>query len=174
MIEKNSRGLVHVYTGDGKGKTTAALGLALRAVGHGMKVLFIQFLKGQQCGEHLFVAKYHPFDIIQIGTGDLWTRPREQLRQEVQETLSLARQEVLGGKYDLVVLDEIFVALDQGYITVNQVLELMEEKPGTVELVMTGRRAPPEVVQRADLVTEMLMIKHPFTEEFSARRGIDY
>ncbi len=174
MVERNSKGLVHVYTGDGKGKTTAALGLALRAAGHGMRVLFLQFLKGQQCGEHLFVAKYHPFDIIQTGTGNLFTKPREQLRQEVQDTLALAKREVLGGKYDLVVLDEIFVALDQGYLTVSQVLELIEEKPGTTELVMTGRKAPPEIVQRADLVTEMLMIKHPFTEGFGARRGIDY
>lgn len=174
MVEKDSKGLVHIYTGDGKGKTTAALGLALRATGHGMKVLFIQFLKGQQCGEHLFVAKYHPFDIIQIGAGDLFTKSKEQLDQEVQETLVLARREILGGKYDLVVLDEVFVAVNQGYITVKQILELIEEKPGTVELVMTGRKAPPEIVQRADLVTEMLMIKHPFTEGFSARQGIDY
>lgn len=174
MVEKDSKGLVHVYTGDGKGKTTAALGLALRATGHGMKVLFIQFLKSQQCGEHFFVAKYHPFDIIQISTGDSLFKSREQLDQEVHETLALAKQEIISGKYNLVVLDEIFVAISRGCITVNQVLELMEEKPSMVELVMTGRKAPPEIVQRADLVTEMLMIKHPFTEGFSARRGIDY
>lgn len=174
MVEKNSRGLVHVYTGDGKGKTTAALGLALRAAGHDMKVIFIQFLKGQQCGEHIFTSRYHPFDIIQIGTGDLFTKSREQLEHEVQETLALARQEIMSGRYDLVVLDEVFVAIDQGYITVNQILGLMEEKPGTVELVMTGRKAPPEIVQRADLVTEMLMIKHPFTKGLGARRGIEY
>lgn len=174
MVEKDSKGLVHIYTGDGKGKTTAALGLALRAAGHSMRVVFIQFLKSQQCGEHLFIAKYHPFDIIQIGTGDLFAKPKEQLDREVQEALTLAKREILSGKYDLVVLDEIFVAISQGHITVNQILELIEEKPGTVELVMTGRKAPPEIVQRADLVTEMLMIKHPFTEGFGARRGIDY
>lgn len=174
MVEKNSKGLVHVYTGDGKGKTTAALGLALRAAGHDMKVIFIQFLKGQQCGEHFFVSKYHPFDIIQLGTGDTFAKSKEQLNREAQDTFAFARQEILGGKYDLVVLDEILVAVNQGYITVRQILDLIEEKTGSVELVMTGRKAPSEIVQRADLVTEMLMIKHPFTEGFIARRGIEY
>lgn len=174
MVEKDSKGLVHIYTGDGKGKTTAALGLALRAAGHNMKVVFIQFLKGQLCGEHFFVSKYHPFDIIQISSGDIFTKSQEQLRQEAQQTLVVARQEILSGKYDLVILDEIFAAINQGFITIHQVLELLDEKPSSTELVMTGRKAPPEIVQRADLVTEMLMIKHPFTEGFSARRGIEY
>lgn len=174
MVEKNSKGLVHVYTGDGKGKTTAALGLAMRAAGHDMRVIFIQFLKGQPSGEHLFVSKYHPFDIIQTSSGDTFTKPKEELEREVQLAFALAKQEILSGKYDLVVLDEVFVAVNQGLITVKDVLELLEEKPVSVELVMTGRKAPPEIVQRADFVTEMLMIKHPFNEGFSARRGIEY
>ena len=174
MVEKNSKGLVHVYTGDGKGKTTAALGLAMRAVGQGMKVAFIQFLKGLPCGELFFVQQYKPFEIVQISVGDSFKKSKEQLSQEAQQTLAYAEREIASGKYDLVILDEIFIAIDQGSITVKQVLDLLDAKPVSVELVLTGRKAPPEIVQRADLVTEMLMIKHPFTEGTGARRGIEY
>ncbi|MCJ7515928.1 MAG: cob(I)yrinic acid a,c-diamide adenosyltransferase [Dehalococcoidia bacterium] len=174
MVENNGKGLVHVYTGDGKGKTTAALGLAMRAAGQGMKVAFIQFLKGEPCGEHLFVKQYRPFEIVQISIGDSFKKSKEQLRQEARQTLAYAKQEILSKKYDLVVLDEIFVAISQGLITVKQVQELLDSKPASVELVLTGRNAPPEIAQRADLVTEMLMIKHPFTQGTSARRGIEY
>ena len=174
MVEKNGKGLVHVYTGNGKGKTTAALGLAMRAVGQGMRVAFIQFIKGEPCGEHLFVKEYKPFEIVQISVGDSFKKSKEKLRHEAQETLVYAEQEILGGKYDLIVLDEIFIAVDQGLITIKQVLELLDSKPASIELVLTGRNAPPEITQRADLVTEMLMIKHPFTEGTSARRGIEY
>jgi len=174
MVEKNGKGLVHVYTGDGKGKTTAALGLAMRAVGQGMKVAFIQFIKGEPCGEHLFVKQYRPFELVQISVGDSFKKSKEQLGQEAQQTLAYATQEILSQKYDLVVLDEIFVAISQGLITVKQVQELLDSKPASVELVLTGRNAPSEITQRADLVTEMLMIKHPFTDGTTARRGIEY
>ncbi len=174
MVEKNSKGLVHIYTGDGKGKTTAALGLAMRAVGQGMKVAFIQFIKGVPCGEHFFVSQYHPFDIVQISVGNSLSKSQEQLGKEAKQTLDYAEQEIISGKYDLVILDEIFVAINQGLITIKQVLDLLDAKPTSVELVLTGRKAPPEIVQRADLVTEMLMIKHPFTRGTSARRGIEY
>ncbi len=174
MVEKNGKGLVHIYTGDGKGKTTAALGLAMRAVGQGMKVAFIQFIKGGPCGEHLFVKQYRPFEIVQISIGDSFKKSKEQINQEAQQTLAYANQEILSKKFDLVVLDEIFVAISQGLITVEQVQELLDSKPASVELVLTGRNAPSEIAQRADLVTEMLMIKHPFTDGTTARRGIEY
>jgi cob(I)alamin adenosyltransferase len=174
MVEKNGKGLVHVYTGDGKGKTTAALGLAMRAAGQGMKVAFIQFIKGQPCGEHLFVKQYHPFEITQISVGDSFKKPKKQLSHEAQQTLTFAEEEIHSSKFDLVVLDEIFVAINQGFITIKQVLDLLDSKPASVELVLTGRNAAPEIMQRADLVTEMLMIKHPFTNGTLARRGIEY
>jgi cob(I)alamin adenosyltransferase len=174
MVEKDSKGLVHVYTGDGKGKTTAALGLAMRAAGQGMKVAFIQFLKGLPSGELLFAQQYKPFEIVQISVGDSFKKSKEQLSQEAQQTLAYAKQEIVSGKYDLVILDEIFIAIHQGLITVKQVLDLLDAKPSSVELVLTGRKASPEIVQRADLVTEMLLIKHPFTGGITARRGIEY
>ena len=97
MAEKTNKGLIQVYTGDGKGKTTAALGLAIRAAGHGMRVGFIQFLKSEPCGEHLFMSRYHAFDIIQIGTGDSFTKSQEQLSEEAQRTLAYAEEQMLSG-----------------------------------------------------------------------------
>ena len=129
MSEKTNKGLIQVYTGDGKGKTTAALGLAIRAAGHGMRVGFIQFLKSEPCGEHLFVSRYHPFDIIQISTGDSFTKSWEELNEEAQRTLAYAEEQMLSGRYDLLILDEILVAIHKGYITTEQVLELLEKKP---------------------------------------------
>ena len=174
MAEKFSRGLIHIYTGNGKGKTTAALGLAMRAAGQNLKVAFIQFIKGEPCGEHFFASQHHPFDIVQISHGDSFNKSREQLSSEAQQTLAYAEEEMISGNYDLIVLDEVFIAINYGLITIGQILDFLDEKPSSLELVLTGRNAPPEIVQRSDLVTEMLMIKHPFTDGISARRGIEY
>jgi cob(I)alamin adenosyltransferase len=174
MSERTNKGLIQVYTGDGKGKTTAALGLAIRAAGHGMRVGFIQFLKSEPCGEHLFMSRYPAFDIIQVGTGNSFTRPLEQLSKEAQQILAYAEEQMLSGRYDLIILDEIFVAIHKGLITTEQVLDLLEKKPESVELVLTGRYAPAKVVERADLVTEMHMIKHPFKQGIAARCGVEY
>ncbi len=174
MTGKTTKGLIHVSTGDGKGKTTAALGLAMRAAGHGMKVAFIQFLKGEPYGEHLFMSRYHAFDIVQISVGSSFTKSKEQLGKEAQQTLAYAEEQMLNGNYDLVILDEILVAINMGLITTKQVLDLLDKKPNSVELVLTGRSAPPEIIQRADLVTEMCMIKHPYNKGIGGRRGIEY
>ena len=201
MAEEQFKGLIQVYTGDGKGKTTAALGLAIRACGQGLKVIFIQFLKGQPGGEHLFADKFklytdcrgrngglamtgkrepagdeaiQMFEIIQFGKGDLFKKPEQELLQETREAYEFARKALVGGKYDLVILDEIFIAHWRGLLSLQQILDLMQMKPGNVELVMTGRKAPQEVVKRADLVTEMLVIKHPFAEGVQQRKGIEY
>jgi len=174
MAEEKFKGLIQVYTGDGKGKTTAALGQAVRASGQGLKVIFIQFLKGQPGGEHLFADKLKLFEIIQFGKGDLFKKSEQELLQETTEACEFAKQVLVSGKYDLVILDEIFVAHWRGLLSLQQLLDLMQLKPGNVELIMTGRKAPQEVVKRADLVTEMLVIKHPFAEGVQQRKGIEY
>jgi cob(I)alamin adenosyltransferase len=174
MADKDFKGLIQVYTGDGKGKTTAALGLALRASGQGLKVIFIQFLKGQACGEHTFVRNFKPFEIIQFGEGDLFKKSEEVLVKETIRAYEFAQKSIAAGQYDVVILDEIFIAAWRGFISLQQIMALIDSKPDNVELVMTGRSAPPEIIKRADLVTEMLMIKHPFTEGIEQRRGIEY
>ena len=174
MTKQNKKGLIQIYTGDGKGKTTAALGLAMRAAGHGLKIAFIQFLKGIPAGEHIYTEKYKPFSIVQVSKGDSFTKSTEQLKEEAQRTLVYAEKEMLSGKYDLVILDEIFVALSKELVTLEQVLDLLRKKPDELELVLTGRSAPKEIIQQADLVTEMLMIKHPFNEGIEGRKGIEY
>jgi len=174
MSEQGFKGLVQVYTGDGKGKTTAALGQALRASAQGLRVIFIQFLKAQPGGEHFFADKYKPFEIIQFGKGDLFKKSEEQLVNETRQAYDYAVNALTGVKYDMVVLDEIFISHWRGLISLPQLLELIKMKPDNVELILTGRKAPQEVVRLADLVTEMLMIKHPFSEGIHQRRGIEY
>jgi cob(I)alamin adenosyltransferase len=169
------KGLIQVYTGDGKGKTTAALGLALRAVGQGMKVIIIQFIKGDPtCGEHLFAAQYRPFEIVQLNTKSRFDQTLEELRPPTEKTLAFAEETILGGDYDVVILDEIFVAVNKGLVSTEQVLNLMSSRPEEMELILTGRGAPREIIQKADLVTEMLAINHPSTKGIAARRGIEY
>lgn len=170
----NTQGLVHVYTGDGKGKTTAALGLALRAVGQGMKVIIIQFIKGDcTCGEHISAARYHLFEIVQLNTGNSFTQSLEELRSTTEQTLALAEKIVFSGDYGMVILDEIFVAISKGLVGTKKILDLMNSKPVPMELILTGRGAPKEIIAQADLVTEMVAVKHPFTKGVMARKGIE-
>ncbi len=172
---KQTRGLTQVYTGDGKGKTTAALGQTIRAVGHGMEVIIIQFIKGDSlCGEHLFAAKYHHFEIVQLNTRNSFNMSLEELRLPTGQTLALAKKTIVDGIYDMVVLDEIMVALNKGLISTGQVLDLIAKKPEEMVLILTGRGAPKEIIEKADLVTEMVEIKYPFTKGGIARQGIEY
>lgn len=171
----NDRGLIQVYTGNGKGKTTAALGLALRAVGQGMKVIIIQFIKGDRtCGEHIFAAQYRPFEMVQLNPGDSFVQTLEELRSTTEQSFAFAEKTIVSGGYDVVILDEILVAVSRGLVSVERVLDLMSRKPEKMELILTGRGAPREVIQKADLVTEMLAIKHPFDKGITGRRGIEY
>lgn len=169
-----SRGYIQVYTGEGKGKTTAALGLALRAAGRGMRVVVIQFLKGEASGEHLSADKYHPFEIIQPNKGNCFQQSNEELLPITEQTLSLAEEKLTKGDYDIIILDEIFTAVNRELITTTRVIDLLDKKPENVELVLTGRKAPREVIERADLVTEMAAVKHYLSKGVKGRKGIEY
>jgi len=171
------RGCVQVYTGNCKGKTTAALGLAFRAVGRGLKVVMIQFMKGGgPYGEHLAAARLAP-DLTIIPTGrEGWVNKDNPATEDIklaQNALSLAREKLLSGEYDLVILDEINGAIGFGLIPVSDVLELLSIRPAAVELVLTGRNADPRIIEAADLVTEMVEIKHYYKAGIPARIGIE-
>lgn len=193
-----SSGMVHVYTGGGKGKSTAALGLALRAVGHGYRVCIIQFLKGSACYGELFAAARLAPDmrIMQFGRscphdallrqGEMSCRacpergcfvhpeiPSPEDRQLALLALKRAGEAVSSRAYDVVVLDEVNVALDLGLVGARDVLDIMIRK-GPVELVLTGRGAPEEIMEAADIVTEMVERKHPFRGGVAARRGVEF
>lgn len=170
------RGCVQVYTGNGKGKTTASLGLALRAVGRGLKVCMFQFIKGGgQYGEHLAAEKLAPLlTIIQTGRpGWVNTKDITEDRRTAQEALVQARELLVSGAFDLFICDEINGAVGFGLIDLEQVLELISAKPETTELVLTGRNAHERVIEAADLVTEMREIKHYYKAGIPARTGIE-
>jgi len=183
------QGLVQIYAGPGKGKTTAALGLAMRAVGHGLRVCFIQFLKGDwDLGERKAADRLSPELEIHAFAAPRWGErregdedtpwwqlpPSEEDRRQAQEGMLFARRAVTGGEYDIVVLDEILGAVGLGLVLLEEVMGLICSKPPAVELVLTGREAPEELVKAADLVTRMEAVKHPYQRGVKARRGIEY
>ncbi|RJQ27491.1 MAG: cob(I)yrinic acid a,c-diamide adenosyltransferase [Peptococcaceae bacterium] len=173
------KGLLLVFTGDGKGKTTAALGMALRAWGQGMKVLVLQFIKGRwEPGELKAAGRLGPdFVIRQMGEGFLRGITGQVLeihRQAARKALLAALDELKSGCYGMVVLDEILYAVKFGLLSLEELLALVSEKPGRTHLVLTGRSAPPEIVERADLVTEMRAVKHHFAEGVYAQKGIEF
>lgn len=177
MSHKISKGLVQVYTGAGKGKTTAALGLALRAVGKGLKVYMIQFMKGDiEYGEITTAKSMENFEIIQIGRSEFVDKnnPAEIDIELANKALEHAKEIIASGDYDIVILDEINVALDWKLIDLEKVIDLIKSKPEHIELVLTGRYAPQEIIEVADLVTEMQEIKHPYNDGVEARDGIEH
>ena len=169
------RGYIHIYTGNGKGKTTAALGLILRACGAGLRVYLGQFLKRREHSELIALRKFgDQVTVHQFGSGVFVKgHPSEEDRLKAREGFSLARKAVLSGDFDLIVLDELNVAVANGLISVDEVLELMLNKPVKVELVLTGRRADPRLVENADVVTEMTEIRHYYKKGVKAREGIE-
>jgi cob(I)alamin adenosyltransferase len=175
--KRRKLGMLHVYTGDGKGKTTAALGLGLRAAGHGFRVCMIQFMKGgMSYGEQKAVKKLPGFEIRQFGRKEFVDRdnPSKIDLRWAAKGMDFARKVLSEGKYDVVILDEINVALDWKLVTLEEVLSLVRlRRPGT-ELVLTGRYAHPQLMEMADYVTEMKMIAHPYDRGFLSTRGVDH
>ena len=174
--EPFGEGLVQVFTGDGKGKTTAALGTVLRAVGHGLRVYIVFFMKGgHPYGEGNILPKLPKVTMASFGQKgfvDPVNIKAEEIGQ-AKQALTAAREAMLSGNYDLIVLDEVNLAVAWKLVELDEVLRLISDKPLNVELILTGRQAPTELIKRADLVTEMLKIKHPYDKGIVARKGID-
>jgi cob(I)alamin adenosyltransferase len=175
-----ARGLVIVFTGDGKGKTSAAMGIALRASGHRMYVSVIQFIKGPRAsGEQKAIERLAPnIELLSMGKGYVGLlndpMPRPEHAGAAREALVRARQQMHSGSWDVVILDEINTALFLGLLDIDEVLELVKTKPPRVHLVLTGRGAPPSLIEIADLATEMRSLKHPYDGGTPAQQGIDY
>ena len=185
MSTTSRRGLIIVNTGNGKGKTTASLGVALRALGHGWRVLIIQFFKGDWpvvFGELEMAKRLAPqFEVLQLGKGFVKhmgdAKPFEEHLAAAKDALRIAKEQITSGAYDLIVLDEIIYAIDYAgvqLVSLEDVLALLDAKPPALHLVLTGRGAPQALIDRADLVTEMQEIKHPWQQKIPAQVGIDY
>lgn len=179
-VAKLKKGYIQVYTGNGKGKTTAAIGLGVRAAGNGYKVYMIQFLKGGKTGELESIKALNPyFQIFRFekSRGFFWTLSEEEkieLKEEIQKGYNFALDSLKENKCDILILDEVMGAISNKLITEEQILTLMEAKPENIEIIMTGRNVPPSIMERANLVTEMKDVKHYFGEGVPAREGIEY
>jgi len=175
--ESFKKGLVQIFTGDGKGKTSAALGTVVRALGHGLRVCIIVFMKGDYpYSEWAFLSKVPDVQVARFGFGT-FTDPanvKPEEKEQAEKALATAREAMLGGNYDLVVLDEVNIAVAWKLVELDEVVKLIRDKPQNVELILTGRHADTKLVQLADLVTECLKIKHPYDKGIMARKGIDY
>jgi cob(I)alamin adenosyltransferase len=175
--EKIERGLVHLYTGEGEGKSIMAFGLALRSVGHGLSVIIIQFMKGRKdIGEYRIKDRLSPeYEIHQFGRKEFidLKNPGPIDLELAKEGLAFAR-EALRRKPHLLILDEVNLAVAAGLLELRDVLDLLDKVPASTTVVLTGRRAPKELIERADLVTEMREIKHPLKKGIPARKGIEY
>jgi cob(I)alamin adenosyltransferase len=182
LTEKTSskptqRGLVYIFTGDGKGKTSGALGIVLRALGHGLKAYIIFFMKGDYpYGERRILSQLPNVDFISFGSKDFIDPANitPQAKEQAQQALAHARNIILNGNYDLVVLDEVNVAAAWNLIEPDEVVKLARDKPDKLELILTGRGASAKLIEMADLVTECLKIKHPYDRGEMARKGIDW
>jgi cob(I)alamin adenosyltransferase len=173
--QTDRKGYIHIYTGDGKGKTTAALGLAIRAAGYGMKTYIGQFMKGQHYGE-LTALHDHPCITIEQ-YGDVECVHREEITTkhvgQAKQGLKQARKAIHSHRYDIIILDEINVAVWFDLITTEDVFELLNERPKNIEFILTGRHAPEAFLEMADLVSDIKEIKHYYNQGVNARTGIE-
>jgi cob(I)alamin adenosyltransferase len=175
-VDEMVKGLIQVYTGDGKGKTTAALGLALRAAGRNMKILIVQFMKKWDYGELHSVELISNITLKTFGTKEFVYKGKAKKidYEEAKKAFSFGIEGMKSGNYDIVIFDELNVALYYDLLDLEKVIEKIKEKPTNVEVVITGRRAPKEIIEIADLVTEMKEVKHPYQKGIKARIGIEY
>ena len=174
---KTAKGLVIVITGNGKGKTTAAFGQALRAIGQGYKVFVLQFMKGRKYGEFIAAEKYLPHLTIRMSGLDSFVMRDNPATIDIelaQKGLDVAQKAIKSGKYDMVILDEINVALDFKLIALSEVIELIKNKPANLDLILTGRYAPKEIIKLADTVSEIQEVKHHYNAGIKDRAGIEY
>lgn len=173
-------GLVIVYTGNGKGKTTAALGMALRAVGYKYKICMIQFIKGSwHYGELDSIGRLSPeFELIPAGKGFVGIiddkSPIEDHKKVAKKAIQTSKERITSGDYDIVILDEINYAVNLELVDIKEVMDIIRSKPSKVNIVLTGNHAKEEIIQKADLVTEMKEIKHPYQLGIKAKKGIDF
>jgi len=170
------KSLIHIYTGNGKGKTTAAIGLGVRATGNGLKVHMVQFMKGRRYSEIDALEFIPNFTVFQSGRDEFVSKENpDQIDIDLARNgFEHAKKIINAGKHDLVILDEINVAIDFNLIPLKNVIKLREEKPVEIEVSFTGRYADPELVRQADLVSEILEIKHPYNDGVQSRKGIDW
>ncbi|CAI2719344.1 cob(I)yrinic acid a,c-diamide adenosyltransferase [Nitrospina watsonii] len=175
---KKRKGLVIVHTGDGKGKSTAAYGLALRAAGNKMKVFILQFMKGQwKTGERKMFTQLEPWiEYVAMGDGFTWdTNNPEQDRRTASQAWETVKPKILDGDHSVVILDEINYVLSYQFLDVDEVLDTLRRKPASVHVICTGRNAPDSLIELADMVTEMKCVKHPFKEQrIPAQKGIEF
>ena len=173
-------GLVIVYTGNGKGKTTAALGMALRAIGYNHKICMIQFIKGSWTYGEMESAKRLKPELEWVVSGKGFVgiiddkSPREVHEKIAKEAIQISKEKIQSAKYDIVILDEVNYAVNLGLVNIKDVLDLINSKPPNLNLVLTGNHAKNEIIEMADLVTEMKEIKHPFKSGIKAKKGIDF
>lgn len=178
-LMKLKKGLVQIYTGDGKGKTTAAIGQGIRSAGYGLNVVMVQFLKGGYTGELSTIDKIDNFNIFRFEKERdfVWNLSKaeiEELKKEIRTGYEFIKKIVDEGFCDVLIIDEIMGAHYNKFISTDEIIYLIKNKKESMEIVLTGRNVPMEVIDLADLVTEMKMIKHPFEKGIGAREGIEY
>lgn len=176
MPTTKRKALTIVYTGNGKGKTTAALGMVLRAWGRGMQIVMLSFIKSETSnyGEER-AAKKLGIELIPLGGGFTWlSKDLEKDKALARKCWALCQEKIVSGTYDIVILDEITYPINYGWLDIDEVIEALRSRPADLHIVITGRDAPPKLVEYADLVTEMREVKHPFQEGIKAQPGVDF
>lgn len=174
--QADRHGLVIVNTGDGKGKTTASLGMSLRALGHGMRVVILQFMKGSRASGELILNQTFGdrIEILPLGEGFTWEVPEKRNRMLAQDAWKRCEAAIRGGEYDLVICDEINIALSNGFLELAPLLAALSCRPPAVHVVLTGRNAPEALIEAADLVSEMRLVKHPYGKGVKAQPGVEF